>query len=99
MRSIGAFEQRLSGNAFTSRAGGLRLNLEPVILDTFCQRLAIAATFFRKKLCCPGAMTPRWAPPNRYTLRRDVNGAAYARVPGKTLPSFAAQSGLRKPDS
>ena len=35
-----------------------------------CQRLATAATFLRKKLCCPGAMTRRWAPQTRYTLRR-----------------------------
>ena len=35
-----------------------------------CQRLATAATFLRKELCCPGAMTQRWAPPTRYTLRR-----------------------------
>ena len=35
----------------------------------YCQRLATAATL-RKKLCCPGAMTWRWAPTTRYTLRR-----------------------------
>ena len=35
-----------------------------------CQRLATAATFLRKKLRCPGAITRRWAPPTRYTLRR-----------------------------
>ena len=27
--------------------------------------------FLRKELCCPGAMTRRWAPPTRYTLRRN----------------------------
>ena len=37
-----------------------------------CQRLATAATFLRKELCCPGAMTRRWAPPTRYTLRRNA---------------------------
>ena len=36
----------------------------------YYQRLATAATFLRKELCCPGAMTRRWAPPTRYTLRR-----------------------------
>ena len=35
-----------------------------------CQRLATAATFLRKKLCCPGAMTRRWVSPTSYTLRR-----------------------------
>ena len=36
--------------------------------DNFIQ---FAATFLRKELCCPGAMTRRWAPPTRYTLRRN----------------------------
>ena len=36
----------------------------------YYQRLATAATFLQKKLCCPGAMTRRWAPPTRYTLWR-----------------------------
>ena len=35
-----------------------------------CQRFATAATFVLKKLSCPGAMTRRWAPHTRYTLRR-----------------------------
>ena len=35
-----------------------------------CQRLATAATFLQKELCCPGAMMRRWAPPTRYTLQR-----------------------------
>ena len=30
----------------------------------------MAATFLRKELCCPGAMTRRRAPQTRYTLRR-----------------------------
>ena len=34
--------------------------------------LATAATFLRKELCCLGAMTPRWVPRTRYTLRRDA---------------------------
>ena len=37
-----------------------------------CQQLATAATFLRKELCYPGAMTRRWAPPTRYTLRRNT---------------------------
>ena len=36
----------------------------------YYQRLATAATFLQKKLCCPGAMTRRWAPTTRYTLWR-----------------------------
>ena len=32
------------------------------------KRLATAATFLRKELRCPGAMTRRWASPSRYTL-------------------------------
>ena len=36
-----------------------------------CQGLATAATLLRKKLCCPGAMTRRWASQTRYTLRRN----------------------------
>ena len=35
-----------------------------------CQRLATAATFLRKKLCCLQATTRRWASPTRYTIRR-----------------------------
>ena len=36
---------------------------------THCyQRLAIAVTFLRKELYCPGAMMRRWAPKTRYTL-------------------------------
>ena len=34
-------------------------------------RLATAATF-RKKLCCPGAMTRRWTLQTRYTLQRNA---------------------------
>ena len=33
------------------------------------QRLATAATFLQKKLCCQGSMSRKWAPPTRYTLR------------------------------
>ena len=29
-----------------------------------------AATFVQKELCCPGAMTWRWALPTRYTFQR-----------------------------
>ena len=37
-----------------------------------CLRLATVATFLRMELCCPGAMTRRWAPPTRYTFRRNT---------------------------
>ena len=37
-----------------------------------CQWLAYAAIFLRRKLCCPGAMTRRWAPSTRFTLRRNT---------------------------
>ena len=36
------------------------------------QRLATAATFLRVEACCPGAMTQRWAPLTRYTLRSNT---------------------------
>ena len=38
----------------------------------YCQRLATAATFLQKKLCCPCVMTRRWAPPTCYTFRRST---------------------------
>ena len=53
----------LSGNAFVSGAGGLWFKSR-------AGQIATAATFLRMELCCPGAMTRRWAPPTRYTLRR-----------------------------
>ena len=34
-----------------------------------CQWLTAAATFLRKKLCCPGAITRRLALPTRYRLQ------------------------------
>ena len=37
-----------------------------------CQRLATAAVFFQKELCCPGAMMWRWALRTRYTLWRNT---------------------------
>ena len=37
-----------------------------------CQRFATAAKFLPKELCCPGAMTGRWAPLTRYMLRRNA---------------------------
>ena len=37
-----------------------------------CQWLATAATFLRKELCCPGAMSRQWAPQTRFTLRRNT---------------------------
>ena len=38
-----------------------------------CKRLATAATFLWKELCCLGAMTRRRAPPIRYTLWRNTD--------------------------
>ena len=38
------------------------------VLPTARQRCDI----LRKELCCPGAMTRRWAPPTRYMLRRNT---------------------------
>ena len=35
-------------------------------------RLATAAAFRQKKLCCPGSMTQRCATPTDYTLRRNA---------------------------
>ena len=37
-----------------------------------CQRLATAAIFVQKKMCCPGAMMKRWAPPTRNTLQHNT---------------------------
>ena len=39
-------------------------------LTRYSSTNATAATFLRKELCCPGAMTRRWAPQTRYTLQR-----------------------------
>ena len=44
-------------------------NPEPVKSGTVFPRLATVATF-QTNLCCQGAMTRRWAPQTRYTLRR-----------------------------
>ena len=52
-----------AGNAFFSGVGGLRFE---------SRAGQIAATFLRRKLCCPCAMTRRWAPPTRYTLLRNA---------------------------
>ena len=60
-----------SSNAFVSGAGGLRFKSQAGQIGQCCQRLATAATFLRKELCCPGVLTRRWAPPTRYTLRRN----------------------------
>ena len=38
-----------------------------------CQRLATAATFLRQALCCPEAMTRRWALQTRYTHQCNTN--------------------------
>ena len=52
-------------------AGGLRFKSRAgQIGHSVAKWLATVATFLRKELCCPGAMTRRWAPPTCYTLRR-----------------------------
>ena len=57
---------RSSGNTFVSGAGGPKLKPHGRSNRTqCCQRLATTATFFRKKPCCPGAMTRRWGPQTR----------------------------------
>ena len=49
-----------SGNAFVSGPGSLKFKSQAGQIEhSFCQRLATAATFFRKKLCCLGAITRR----------------------------------------
>ena len=46
-----------------------------------CQRLAPAATFLQKKLCCLGAMTRRWAPQTRHTPGPQLGGQKGAAPP------------------
>ena len=60
-----------SGNELDSGTVGLGSNPGSVKLES-CQRLATAATFLRKKLCCPGARSRQWAPQTRFTLRRNT---------------------------
>ena len=60
-----------SGNELDSGTVGLGSNPGSVKLES-CQRLATAATFLRKELCCPGAMSRQWAPQTRFTLRRNT---------------------------
>ena len=59
-----------SGNAFVSGAGSEVQILGRSNRTQSCLRLATPTTFLQKKLCCPGAMTRRWASPTRYTLWR-----------------------------
>ena len=56
-------------NAFVCGAGGLRFKSRAGQIG---HGVATAAAFFRKKLCCPDAMTRRWALQTRYTLRRNT---------------------------
>ena len=60
-----------SGNELDSGTVGQGSNPGSVKLES-CQRLATAATFLRKELCCPGAMSQQWAPQTRFTLRRNT---------------------------
>ena len=62
-----------SGNVFFSGAGGLRIKSRAgQIGHIVANGSPPLQHFFRKKLCCPGAMTRRWAPQTRYTLRRNT---------------------------
>ena len=45
-----------------------------------CQRLATAATFFRKKLSFPGAIRRRRASQIRYTLRRSTTTSEHHEI-------------------
>ena len=66
-RSVGRAVTRLP------RSGSSEIQISGRSNQTHCcQRLATAATFLQKKLRNPGAMTWRWAPPTRYTLRRNT---------------------------
>ena len=60
----------LSGNAFVSGAEGLRFKFRAGQIGHTVTHGVSAATSLRKELYCPGAMTWRWGPPTRYTLRR-----------------------------
>ena len=60
-----------SGNELDSGTVGLGSNPGSVELES-CQWLATAATFLRKELCCPGAMSWQWAPQTRFTLWRNT---------------------------
>ena len=64
-----------SGNALVSGVGGLKFKSRAGQIGHSCQQLATAAIFFRKKLCCLGALTRNWAswpPQTRLTLQRNI---------------------------
>ena len=46
-----------------------------------CQRLATAAIFLQKKLCCLVAMTRRWAPQTRHTPGPQLGAAKGGGAP------------------
>ena len=62
-----------SGNAFASGAGGQRFKSWAGQIGQSCQGLTTAANFIQMKLCCAGAMTRKWTPPTRYTLRHNAS--------------------------
>ena len=44
-----------------------------ITISYFEHRFSLSTTqILRKELCCPGAMTRRWAPQTRYKLRRST---------------------------
>ena len=67
------YHNRPVGRAKTLCSGRSEVETSDQSNQTQCfQRLATAATFLRKELCCPGAMTQRWAPQTRYTFRHNT---------------------------
>ena len=65
-----ALGKRSNGNAFVSGAGGQRFKSRASqIGHSVANGSPPLQHFFEKKLCRPGAMTRRWAPQTRYTLR------------------------------
>ena len=63
---IHTFDQLASGNAFLFVAEGLRFQSRAGQIG---HSLTTAVTLLEKKLCCPDAMTQRWATPTRYKPR------------------------------
>ena len=78
-QAVGNTVSALTGPRFeplTSRFRGKSVTARPTGRSNWrqcCQRLATAARFLRKKPCCPGAMTRRWAPNTRYTIYTEYN--------------------------
>ena len=62
-----------SGNALVSGAGGLKIKSRTGQIEhSVANGSPPLLTFLQKELCCPGAMTRRWASQIRYTLRSNT---------------------------